>query len=62
MIRDVFICFKLSYVNDVFQYYQGNLISGGNDFTGEFHWIHDNEKRARLIEKISSLAYNVTHH
>ena len=62
MIRNVTINSQLSYCNIIFQYYQGNLISGGNDITVEFDWIHDNEKRTRLLEKISSCANNVTHH
>ena len=62
MIRNVTINSQLSYLNIIFQYYQGNLISGGNDITVEFDWIHDNEKRTRLLEKISSFSNNVTHH
>ena len=62
MIRNVCIFSQLSYVITIFQYYQGNLISGGNDFTGEFQWIHENKKRTQLLERISSFSNNVTIH
>ena len=35
-----------------FQYYMAIPISGGNDWTWQFDWINDNEKRAKMIEKI----------
>ena len=51
MIRNVTINSQLSYLNIIFQYYQGNLISGGNDITVEFDWIHENEKEHVCLKK-----------
>ena len=46
--------------DNIFQYFNGYLISGGYDRTKEFLWIHDDENRAQMLANLTCNARGTT--
>ena len=51
------ICFIL-----LFQWFQGLQIGCGMDYTMEFNWIRNDEKRAQMLKEIQPGTINYSHY